>query len=640
MVIRENKNFGSVFRSAKERSTPLFFAIDLPSEKRLLITYLSPQKKISLALAALLLFALILRLHNLGFESLWMDELRQVSYYPHSFGQIIHDAASQQQPPLDYWLGHLVHYFSSSDFAVRLPAALFGVGTVFFLTIIVAEICSWPVALGTGLIAALLPFNIYYSQEARPYAIAVFFLCGVLWSLDRMLADDGRSWTRVGLLFIFSTCFLLTRSLSPLVVTVILFAILASHYCILITREGFSMTGKQERIVIACIVLMLALLIYYPYFMTILSQGGRYISDTSVSFNIQSLWTGIIKLNFTPIWRAFIVQSEPLGIPILILILFFPLLAWKHKLFHNNLLLIYCTILLPSATLLNIFIFQIKTKSPFRPPYAIYLLPLALILAAVAFQDLWNLANRIRASRMIRLILLLLAAFFILRTANATMAFKTMRRKTDWRGVASFLSSSFDSRYLLIFDSLSRYGDWEPSFYGFPRYYRGKSSEATMRQLPFVSSRLFKAALEPVLILFQWRAYYLTPYSQYPLVLSGNPTITPAEYHKIAQDPQLKVTEFTGFSVIQLKNNTNNLEQDIYTIITRLLLHLPPDSSQVELHLAAARLARDLGFPDWQKQLVLAESLTPAKNLATVKKIEGYLRRNVSKGKRISDKKN
>lgn len=569
-----------------------------------------------------------------------MDELRQVSYYPHSFGQIIHDAASQQQPPLDYWLGHLVHYFSSSDFAVRLPAALFGVGTVFFLTIIVAGICSWPVALGTGLIAALLPFNIYYSQEARPYAIAVFFLCGVLWSLARMLADDGRSWTRMGLLFFFSTCFLLTRSLAPLVVIVILFAILVSHYCILVTREGFSLAGKQERIIIACLVLMLALLIYYPYFRVILAQGGRYTTDTSIGFDIQSLWTGTIKLDFTPIWRAFVVQSEPLGIPILILLLFFPLLAWKNKLFRNNLLLIYCTILLPGATFLNIFIFQIKTKSPFRPPYAIYLLPLALILAAAAFQALWNQVNRIRASRMIRLILLLLTAFFILRTANATMAFKTMRKKTDWRGTANFLSSSFGRRYLLIFDSLSHYGDWEPSFYGFPRYYRGKSSLVTVKLLPFVSSRLFNAALEPVLVLFQWRAYYLTPYSQYPIVLSGNPMIKPAEYHKIAQDPQLKVTEFTGFSVIQLKNNTNNLEQDTYTIITRLLLHLPPDSSLVELHLAAARLARDLGFSGWQKHLARAESLTTAKNLATVKKIEGYLRQNIAKGKSNSDARN
>ncbi len=628
---------GAFFGRQGGRNIPLFFVIDPPLEKRLLITYLSPQKKIFLALAALLLFALILRLHNLGFASLWMDELRQVSYYPHSFGQIIHDAASQQQPPLDYWLGHLVHYFSASDFAVRLPAALFGVGTVFFLTIITAGICSWPVALGTGLIAALLPFNIYYSQEARPYVIAVFFLCGVLWSLGRMLTDDGRSWTRVALLFLFSTCFLLTRSLAPLVVIVILFAILVGHYCILVTQEGFSLAGKQERIIIASVVLMLALLIYYPYFMVILAQGGHYISGTSVGFNIQSLWTGIIKLDFTPIWRAFVVQSEPLGIPILILLLFFPLLAWKNKLFCNNPLLIYCTILLPGATLLNIFIFQIKTKCPFRPPYAIYLLPLALILAAAAFQALWNRANRVRTARMLRLILLLLVAFCILRTANATMAFKTMRKKTDWRGAASFLSSSFGRRYLLIFDSLSRYGTWEPSFYGFPRYYRGKSSLVTVQLLPFVSSRLFKAAQEPVLVLFQWRAYYLTPYSQYPLVPSGNPAIKPAEYHKIAQDPQLKVTEFTGFSVIQLKNNTNNLELDTYTIITRLLLHLPPDSSLVELHLAAARLARDLGLPDWQKHLARAESLATAKHIVTVKKIEGYLRQNIAKGKSNSD---
>ena len=149
------------------------------------------------SLTILFLFALGLRIHHLDFESLWMDELRQVSYYPHTFVNIIYKAATQQQPPLDYWIGHLVVIFSNSDFAVRLPAALFGTGSVILITILVGRVCGWSIALGTGLIAALLPFNLRFSQEARPYAIAIFFLLAVLWSLDRLLSTKNRRFAQV-----------------------------------------------------------------------------------------------------------------------------------------------------------------------------------------------------------------------------------------------------------------------------------------------------------------------------------------------------------------------------------------------------------------------------------------------------------
>jgi 4-amino-4-deoxy-L-arabinose transferase-like glycosyltransferase len=69
-----------------------------------------------------------------------MDEIRQTSFYANPLTEIIDNSASQNQPPLDYWLGHLVHFLTSSDFAVRLPAALFGTGSVLLLVILISQI--------------------------------------------------------------------------------------------------------------------------------------------------------------------------------------------------------------------------------------------------------------------------------------------------------------------------------------------------------------------------------------------------------------------------------------------------------------------------------------------------------------------
>ena len=149
---------------------------------------LNNHKIISILL--ILSLALILRIHHLDHESLWMDEIRQTSYYANSLTEIIDNAASQSQPPLDYWIGHFVHFMSSTDFAVRLPAAIFGTGSVFLLVMLISQISSWPVACGFGIISALLPFNLYYSQEARPYAIAVFLFLCILWTLNSILSED------------------------------------------------------------------------------------------------------------------------------------------------------------------------------------------------------------------------------------------------------------------------------------------------------------------------------------------------------------------------------------------------------------------------------------------------------------------
>jgi uncharacterized membrane protein len=170
--------------------------------------------------------ALIIRLHHLDNESLWMDELRQVSYYPHTVSQIIDAAASQSQPPLDYWIGHFVQFISTGDFAVRLPSALFGAGSVVLLTVLIASATSWQIALGFGLISALMPFNLYYSQEARPYAIAVFlFLCQLGALVNLLTGKQDKKLTNAIILLFFSAAFLHSRSLFPLVITISLLAL-------------------------------------------------------------------------------------------------------------------------------------------------------------------------------------------------------------------------------------------------------------------------------------------------------------------------------------------------------------------------------------------------------------------------------
>jgi len=450
-----------------------------------------------------------------------MDEIRQTSYYANSLTEIIDNAASQSQPPLDYWIGHFVHFLSSRDFAVRLPAALFGTVSVFLLVMLISQISSWPVACGFGIISAFLPFNLYYSQEARPYSIAVFLFLCIFWTLNSFLSTDRKKkLTTASVLLFLSSTFLYSRALSPLVIIVCLLLILVLwlFFNLKPVPVGVSATEKKRLIMLSCGAFILALLLYLPSLKIILLKSKRFVPDTSLGLNVESLISAVIKFDLMPIWQAYVVQSEPITYPLLFLVCLSPFFGWYLGLHRKNTIWVLTTLLLPMACILNLFIFQAKSDSPFRPAYASYILPLACILGGVSFHGFWKLTAATQFVHLTRGLILVLAAVFSLQTISAGIDYKSMRRKPDWRGVAAFLAENYDTRHLLIFDSFSLYGSWEPTFYGFPRYYRGRSTIASIGQIPFHAPKMATLSLTPIWILFQWREYYLTPQSSYPIL--------------------------------------------------------------------------------------------------------------------------
>jgi hypothetical protein len=263
---------------------------------------------------------------------------------------------------------------------------------------------------------------------------------------------------------------------------------------------------------------------------------------------------------------------------------------------------------------------------PFRPAYASYILPMASILGAVSLQGLWKLAAKIRCAPLARISILVLVAIVSFQTVAAAIEFKRIKRKSDWRGVADYLTRNYDAQHVLIFDSLSHYGKWEPTFYGFPRYYDGRSPVDTIALIPWHAHQLNALTQSPIFVLFQWREYYLTCHSAYPILSVPSSDMLLIDYRKLCQDPLLSCTDFTGFSTIQLKNKSNSLSLDTYTIIDRLLLNLPDGSWKVELHLAAAALAHALKLEDWPFHLRQAEKLTRPKYLPRVKKMAEFIR--------------
>lgn len=122
----------------------------------------------------LLLVGLFLRLHRLTAQSFWNDEGNSVRLSERSIRLIIEGTASDIHPPLYYLLLHgWQQLLGQSMFSLRLLSVLLGVLTIAAVVALgraLGEKRPWLLALA-ALLTAVNPALVYYSQEARMYAL-------------------------------------------------------------------------------------------------------------------------------------------------------------------------------------------------------------------------------------------------------------------------------------------------------------------------------------------------------------------------------------------------------------------------------------------------------------------------------------
>ena len=151
-----------------------------------------------LAFVSILALAAFLRFYCLTCSSLWHDEGNSWALAQRSFVQIATDAAADIHPPGYYWLLKLwAGVFGYSGWGIRSLSALAGLLTVAVVYRIGMEIEGEAkqkrseLALLGAFIAAHNPFQVYYSQEARMYALLMLESAALVWALLAM----RRRWT-------------------------------------------------------------------------------------------------------------------------------------------------------------------------------------------------------------------------------------------------------------------------------------------------------------------------------------------------------------------------------------------------------------------------------------------------------------
>ncbi len=136
--------------------------------------------------------ALFARLCNLGTFSLWMDEIfiarRARGSLAATWAACVENA---EHPPLSALMMYLGRSIGASEDVQRLVPILLGAGSLALIVLWVAEHFGQRVAVVAGLLAAVSPLHIRYSQELRPYAFLLFFMSAALLLADRIGRRPG-----------------------------------------------------------------------------------------------------------------------------------------------------------------------------------------------------------------------------------------------------------------------------------------------------------------------------------------------------------------------------------------------------------------------------------------------------------------
>lgn len=157
----------------------------------------------TVAAIAILLVALGLRLAHLRARSMENDEIAEATWSSMSFHSMM-DAVriDAVHPPADYVVQFVVSRLGP-EWVRRLPGVLAGTATVGLVMLLASWWMSSHAGLAAGVLLAVSPIHVVYSQSIRPYSSALFYIVASLAALEWYGRTQRRGGAVAWFIFVF-----------------------------------------------------------------------------------------------------------------------------------------------------------------------------------------------------------------------------------------------------------------------------------------------------------------------------------------------------------------------------------------------------------------------------------------------------
>jgi mannosyltransferase len=342
--------------------------------------------------------AAFLRFFRLDYQSLWYDEAYTASVtdparvglsYIWSSGPVAY------MPPLHHTLVYLSRLVGTGEVSLRLPSVLAGILTVVLIYLTAKYCFNRRVAAIASLIATVSTFHVYYSQEARAYALLMLLSIASTYFLVRALREKRQVWW---LLYMASSAMGLYTHLY------MAFLVMAQNAYLLLAWEKRRISGRAWILsqIVPFLLFSPWLITYALFYMDILlgatGAHGRAIRDLQVPPFDVTILTQTVGMTFaamfditrvfpldilSPAWQAgamWLQEAVPrLAVPYL---LFSAIALWRlryHTATRDYGILIALLFLLPLLLMLLIsFAIPILNPRHFSFAYPYFCIFLAL----------------------------------------------------------------------------------------------------------------------------------------------------------------------------------------------------------------------------------------------------------------------
>jgi len=209
-----------------------------------------------LLLLSITLFGAILRLYNLGYKSLWLDEAVIFQISQGSIHEtLLENSQHNSAPPLFPLLINITSRIGDSEALLRLIPAMAGIIAVPMFYLMNKEVMSRNAAFVTTLLVSTSTTQVRYSQQLREYSLTFCFAILALLSLCYFLRSHSwGSWFVV--VSTFTLCIFTYYGLAILIAAlnvVFLISILPSH-------DKLNMISKW---ILAQLIVLMAVVIVY-----------------------------------------------------------------------------------------------------------------------------------------------------------------------------------------------------------------------------------------------------------------------------------------------------------------------------------------------------------------------------------------
>jgi 4-amino-4-deoxy-L-arabinose transferase-like glycosyltransferase len=525
-------------------------------------------------LIAVILAGAALRLHQLGYYSLWVDEIVTQTLAKQPLPAMVRVLGQySDHPPLIYLVSYgVVRTLGDSDFAARLLAASAGIPAVPALYALGKRLWNTDVGLMAALLVAFWPTHLRYSQEARHYALLTLLTAVSMYWLYRGVHDvrKVRTWAAysVGMILALYTHYSAFLLLAAEGVFMVIVSVAA---CV---RPGRSrrMAEFGRRMLpfgLSCLACAVA---YLPWWGSFSAQMTRLVGDVSPTSGGSSL-AQIADIGQRTS-RFLAANRSVLLVVIVILMSVGSVLSWRRREW-DQLLLLLTTLLVPLAVLGSL-----QSSHFYHPRYLLWLVVPGLLLTARGLEGLLKGGARLlrpaphsRAQGMVLAAVILTGALFPFDLAYYRM------HKEDWRGVSAYLTVvGHPGDVILVDGSL-----------------RGSGGDAARTE-----QGLTYYVHAPLAII---RAEY-GAVDHLPSDLNSRATARGVIWHQgplrdaSGLTDLLVLKEFYNVTVLELRNPTGIVWKDAASILGAMLDLQPDEATHGDLHLALAQLYVRVGAGD------------------------------------------